>query len=116
MDLRHDVLAVRHERGVSRRAQRHVQHRALFGDVDLVATEHGVDSRAQAGLVRKLNQEPQRLIGDAILGVVERQASGFRRQALTACGIVREERAEMHVPDRVIMALERMPGWALRQA
>ena len=93
-----------------------MQDRSLFRDVDLVTPEHGVDPSAQAGLLRELQQEPQGVVGDAILGVVEVQACGFRRQAFAACGIVREERAEMHVPDSVIMALERMPGWALREA
>ena len=37
MDLRHDVLAVHDDRRSSRRAQRHVQDGAVFGDVDLVA-------------------------------------------------------------------------------
>ena len=35
-----------------RRAQRDVQHRALLGDVDLVAAEHRVDPCAQARLLR----------------------------------------------------------------
>ena len=115
VDLRHDVLAVHHDRGVSRRAQRHVQHRAVFRDVDLLAAEHGVDPLAQAGLLRQLQQEPQRLVGDAVLRVVEVEAGGLRRQPLAACGIVREELAEMHVPDNVAMALERLPGGAFRE-
>jgi len=92
-----------------------VQDRSLVGDVDRVTPEHAVDPCAQAGVLRELNQQPQRVIGDAILGVVEIQACGFRRQAFAARGIVREERAEMQVLDRVIVALERMPSRALRQ-
>ena len=38
--FRHDILAVDEDVRVPRRAQRHVQHRAVFGDVDLVAAEH----------------------------------------------------------------------------
>ena len=38
---------------VLRRAQRDVQHRAVLGDVDLVAAEHRVDVLAQARLARR---------------------------------------------------------------
>ncbi len=38
-------------------AQRDMQNGALFGDVDLVAREHGVDVLAQAGLLRKLKEQ-----------------------------------------------------------
>ena len=34
-----------------RRPQRDVQHGAVLGDVDLLAAEHGVDARAQAGFL-----------------------------------------------------------------
>ena len=43
MHLRHDVLAVDDDRRALRRSQRHVQHGPIFGDVDLLAAEHGVD-------------------------------------------------------------------------
>ena len=48
--LRHDVLAVDQDRRALRRAQRDVQHRAVFRDVDPVAAEHRVDAGAQTGL------------------------------------------------------------------
>ena len=51
VDLGHDVLAVDDDGCALRRAQRHVQDGALLGDVDLLAAEHGVDPRAQAGLL-----------------------------------------------------------------
>ena len=41
----------------ARRAQRHVQHGAVLGDVDLVAAEHGVDALAQARLLGQLQQQ-----------------------------------------------------------
>ena len=76
----------------SRRAQRHVQDGPVFRDVDLLAPEHGVDARPQAGLLGQLQQQLERLVGDAILRVVEvearrlggqraRRASGRRRRA-----------------------------------
>ena len=54
--LRHDVLAVDDDRRALRRAQRHVQHGPILGDVDLLAAEHGVDPRPQAALVRQLQR------------------------------------------------------------
>ena len=51
VDVGHDVLAVDDDRRASRRAQRDVQHGAVLGDVDLLAAEHRVDARAQAGLL-----------------------------------------------------------------
>ena len=63
VDLGHDVLAVDDDRRVARRAQRDVQHRAVLGDVDLLAAEHGVDALAQARLLGELQQQPHRLVG-----------------------------------------------------
>ena len=54
VDLGHDVLAVDDDRRALRRAQRHVQDGAVLGDVDLLAAEHRVDARAQAGLLGEL--------------------------------------------------------------
>ena len=42
VDLGHDVWPSTRIVRVARRAQRHVQHRALLGHVDLVAAEHRV--------------------------------------------------------------------------
>jgi hypothetical protein len=39
--------AVHEDLRAARGAQRHVQHGAVLGDVDLVAAEHGVDALAQ---------------------------------------------------------------------
>ena len=53
VDRRDDVLAVDDDRASLRRAQRDVQHGALLRDVDLLAAEHRVDPRPQAGLARR---------------------------------------------------------------
>ena len=41
-------------RSLARRAQRDVQHRALLGDVDLLAAEHRLDALAQAARLGQL--------------------------------------------------------------
>ena len=56
----------------ARRAQRDVQHRAVLGDVDLLAGEHRVDlSRAGSNSSASFEQQLQRLVGDAVLRIVE---------------------------------------------
>ena len=97
----HDVLAVHDDRRAARRAQRDVQHGAVLGHVDLVAAEHGVDALAQAALLGESTEQRQRLVGDAVLRVVEVEAGGFRRQALAAGRVVGEERAQMQAADRL---------------
>jgi hypothetical protein len=53
VDLGNYVLAIHDDRCPSRRAQRHVEHRAVLGDVDLVAAKHGVDPGPKARLFRQ---------------------------------------------------------------
>ena len=95
--LGHDVRAVNHDRCVARRAKRRVQNRALLGDVDLVAAEHRVDAVAKIALVGQCAQEPQRLVGDALFGVVEKQTGRLGVQPLAAFRIVGEQRPQMDV-------------------
>ena len=110
-----DVLAVDDDRRRARRAQRHVQHRTLLGDVDLLAAEHGVDARAQPRLLGEREQQPQGLVGDAVLRVVEVEPRGGRGQALAAPGIAREEAAQVHVADGGVVRLQRLPRRAARE-
>src|SRR5215468_10298520 len=51
VDLRDHVLSIDEDACVLRRTKRHMQNRALFRDVYLVSAKHGVESRAQAGLI-----------------------------------------------------------------
>ncbi len=95
---------------VTRRAQRGMQHGAILGDVDLVAAEHGVDAGAQAGLPGQLQQQPEGLVGDPVLGIVEIEAAGLQHHALAALGIVCEQRAQMQVLDVLVVAREGLPG------
>src|SRR5580765_4134439 len=50
VDLRHDILAIDEDSGFLWRAKGRVKHGALFGDVDFVAFEHGVDPLFETGL------------------------------------------------------------------
>ena len=64
-----------------------------------------------AALFGKPQQQPQRLVGDAVLRVVEEEARTLGREALRPAGIVGEQRAQMHVLDLRMMRRERLPGW-----
>src|SRR5512132_2854188 len=54
VDLRDNVLAINNDRCPFRRPQRHVQNGPVFGDVDLLTPEHGIDAPAQAGFFCEL--------------------------------------------------------------
>ena len=92
----------------SRRAQRRVQHGALLGDVDLVSAEHRVDALAQSAVLRQRHQQAQRLIGDAVLGVVQIQSRRFRAHALAAPRIFREEIAKMPFLNLLVVRFQRL--------
>ena len=92
------VDAVDDERAASRHPQRDVEHRAVLGDVDLLPGEHRVAPLRDARLFRERDEQPQRLVGDAVLRVVEEEARRLDGEPLGAAGIVGEELAEMRLP------------------
>ena len=96
-----------------RGAEGGVQHGAIFGDVDLVAAEHGVDAAAQAALFGQAQQEAERFVGDAVFGVIEVEAEGLDGQAFAALGVVGEELPHGSVFDLGIVGFQRLPGGAL---
>ena len=95
----HHVLAVDHDRGAARGPQRDVQHRALLGDVDLLAAEHRVAPLGHAGVVGQREQQPQGLVGHAVLRVVEEQAGALGGHPLAALARLGEQRAQVEVLD-----------------
>jgi hypothetical protein len=115
MDLRHHVLAVHPDRDVARGAQRHVQHGAVLGGIDPLAAEHRVDACAQADALGQLEQQPQGLVGDEVLCVVEVQPHRVERQAFGAPRVSGEEIAEMKLLDLAPVREKRPPRGALRQ-
>jgi len=65
------VFAVDVDLGIPRSTKGGVQNGAIFCDVDFFAAEHGHDALPQRGLLGELKQQAQRLVGDAIFGVIE---------------------------------------------
>ena len=113
MHFRHDVLPIDLDHSAARRPQRHVEHGAVLGDVDLLAAEHGVDPRAEAGPFGQMDQQRERLFREPVLRVVEVQALGFADERLATLGIVGKELPEMEVADFGKVGRESLPGGTL---
>ena len=77
--LRHHVLAVDEDRPVRAVAQRDVQDGAVLGGVDLLAAEHLLGPPLQVGLLARCSSRADRLVGDAVLGVVEQDVVEAQR-------------------------------------
>jgi hypothetical protein len=76
----------------------------------VLAGEHRVDPLAQAALLGEPDEQPQRLVGDPVLRVVEADPLGLEREPLAAVGVAREEVAEMQVADLLVVPLQLPPG------
>src|SRR5262245_14194799 len=90
-----------------------MRHGALLCDVDLLTAKHRLDSRLQAGLIGESKKKFERLVGDAILGIVQVEAHGFDRHPLAAIWIVREELSQMQLRRLLVVRVERVPRLAL---
>src|ERR1700752_3957889 len=90
VDVMDDILSIHKDRLIFGSTQSHVQHRSLFGDVDLLPAEHGVDPLAQTGLCCKLEKKLESLICNTILGVVDVKPHCLYCHALPALGVVCE--------------------------
>ena len=98
VDLRHDVLAVDDDGRAFRRAKGHMQDGAIFRDVDFLAAKHRVDPGAQPGLFGELDEQLERLVGDAIFRVIQVDAGGLRGHPLAALRIVGEQVSQVQAP------------------
>ena len=75
---------------VTRRTQRGVQHRPVFGAVNLVTAEHRFDPWSQPGFLRELKKELDRLLSDAILRIIEVNARTLSRQTRATLSVIGE--------------------------
>ena len=90
-----------------------MQHSSLLCGVDLLPAKHRLDSRLQAGLLGEPKKQLERLVGDAILGVVQVEAHSLHRHPLAARWIVREELSQMKIRRLFVVRIERIPRVAL---
>ena len=99
------------------RAQGHVQDGAVLGDVDLLAAEHGVDPRAQPGLLGQVKEELEGLVGDAVLRVIQVDAHGLGRScARRALGSSAKSSRRCSILHLSVVGLEGFPGRAFRSS
>jgi hypothetical protein len=73
------------------------------------AGEHGVATRLHPGGSGHAQQESHRLVGDAVLGVIEHQIAGAGSEAGAPLGVAGEELAQVPVADVAKMRFERLP-------
>jgi hypothetical protein len=112
MHLGDHVLAVYDDGCVFRSAERHVQDRPIFRNIDFVASKHGFDPASQAALFGQLKQKFERFVGHTILRVIEVEAQGLRGQALAAFGVIRKELSKMKFSDLLMVRLKSLPTGA----
>jgi hypothetical protein len=58
----------------------------------------------------QVEQEPQRLFGDAVLRIIEVDAGGFGLHPLATLRVVGEQLAQVPVADHAMMGFKRLPG------
>ena len=80
IDVGHDIAPIHHHRAVGAVAERRMQDRAVFRDVDPFAREHVVTPAGDILLAGKVEQQAYGFLGDAVLGVVEQEAVQTRRE------------------------------------
>jgi hypothetical protein len=107
---RHHVGAVDDDALALLRAERHVQHRALLGGVDLLAFEHRVDLRAQAALLGEGEEQPDRLLRHPLFGEVGVDAGRLDGELLRPLGVSPEELAQVQVLHLLAVFGQRLPG------
>ncbi len=86
-----------------------MQDGSIFRDVDFLAAEHGVDPRPQIALLGQLHEQLERLVGDAMLRVIEENARRLGCHPLATPRVVGEERTKVQVPNRFKICFERFP-------
>ncbi len=69
----------------------------------------------EARLLGELHEQPERLVGDAVLRVVEVEAGALGGKPLAARRVVGEEVAQVEVADLGVVRFERAPGRPLAE-
>jgi len=108
--LAHDVGAVDDQRALARHAKRHVQHRPVLGDVDVVAAKHRVAMLLELAAAGQIDEQPERLVGDAVLRPVGVPAGSLAAEPLAPRRILREQLAQVDVLQAGVVRLERAIG------
>ena len=92
----HHVLAVDADRIVALVAECSVEHGALFGGVNLFASEILGTHFFEVCRLQEVLELGHRFVGDDVLGVVKEESAGFQAELAGACRVLCEE--FLHVP------------------
>jgi hypothetical protein len=87
-----------------------MQHRPVFRDVDPVAGEHAVAPAVQVALPRQIEQQAERLFGNAVLGIIEQEIIEAQRKTLEPLGIAVEQLTQGHAAHVGGMGGKRLPN------
>ena len=115
MDVGHRIPAIHDNDCIPGRAEGNVENCAVFGDVDFVASEHGFDPVAQTGFFGQTDEEFERIVGDAVLRVIEEQAFCFYGHPLAALRVIGEEFSQMQLAGYFMVFGEGFPCATLGQ-
>jgi hypothetical protein len=66
VNLGNHIAPVDHNPRASRSPERDVQDRSVFGHVNAVAPEHGIDPLSKACFVSQIYEELESFVGDAV--------------------------------------------------
>ena len=92
-----------------------MEHRAILRHVDAVAGEHHVPALLELGLPGEFEEQRQRLVGDAVLGIVEVEPGRLGGQPFTACWVFGKQIAQMPALDLGIVLGEGRVGGPFTQ-
>src|SRR5260370_789894 len=92
-----------------------MKHGPVFSAVDFLTLKHGVDPLPQAGFVREFDKELHRLVGDAILRVIEIDARRFGCQTSATLSVIREQISQMQRARLLTMRFEVLPAGPPRE-
>ena len=90
-----------------------MQNGAVLRDVDFFTVEHRVSFVAQPGFCGQLQEQLERLVGDAIFGEVQKKSGGFGRESLPAFGVISEQFSQGQFLDFFVMLGKGIPSRAL---
>ena len=90
-------------------AQCGVPSGAVLGGVHRIANQHGLDPVAESGPVGQGSQQHHRLIGEAVLGVVQHQPVGLGSEPIPPTRIAIEQVPQMHVIQCLPVGAQRLP-------
>ena len=105
----HHILTIHRNGRVGAIAQRNVQHRAVFRLVDFLPGKHRLDFIAQTGNARQRLQQPHRLGGNQVFGIIQIPRTHFEAERCPARGVFGKQRPHGRRLHDGSVLLQRLP-------